>query len=70
MPQAGRSASSRGCGDLLLLPFACDFEIPSLPSEQHFAGGERGPHSLQRVQVGEQVFDLLVGHDLAEALHF
>ena len=25
---------------------------------------------LQRVQIRDQIFDLLVGHDLAEAFHF
>ena len=34
------------------------------------AGTVDSPRGLERVQVGEQVFDLLVGHDLVEAFHF
>src|SRR5208283_2927859 len=27
-------------------------------------------HTLQRVQISQQILDLLVGHDLVETLHF
>src|SRR6266536_3430302 len=43
-------------------------------TEQIMTQAERtrvsAPHGLERVHVDEQVLDLLIGHDLAEAFHF